>query len=127
MEVWIALLVGNVLMCVIMLMSGWMCLFKAPKKINMLIGYRTRRSMKNEETWLFAHHYVGRLLWKWGWVSLPVVAVSMLLMFKQPENVITILGLVLTVLIMVLIIASALFTERALKKYFDAGGNRIGD
>lgn len=32
-----------------------------PQEINSLYGYRTARSMKNRETWDFAHHYIGRL------------------------------------------------------------------
>lgn len=33
----------------------------APKKINSLYGYRTTMSMKNRDTWEFAHHYFGRI------------------------------------------------------------------
>ena len=38
----------------------------APKEINDIFGYRTRMSMLNEDTWQFAHHYAGKLWFKWG-------------------------------------------------------------
>lgn len=34
---------------------------KAPKEINAAFGYRTKRSMKNRDTWTFAHNYFGKL------------------------------------------------------------------
>ena len=41
---------------------------QTPEKINRLVGYRSRRSMKNVETWKFANEYCGRLWWRIGWV-----------------------------------------------------------
>ena len=37
-----------------------------PKKINGVVGYRTRMSMINMDTWKFAHEYAGKLWWKAG-------------------------------------------------------------
>ena len=33
---------------------------KTPKEINYVYGYRTKRSMMNEETWRFANQYFGK-------------------------------------------------------------------
>ena len=41
-----------------------------PKHINGMLGYRTTRSMKNMDTWKFAHDYCGKLWWKIGWVMI---------------------------------------------------------
>ncbi|MFR4351708.1 MAG: SdpI family protein [Roseburia sp.] len=32
----------------------------APKEINSTLGYRTFRSRKNQDTWIFAHNYCGK-------------------------------------------------------------------
>ena len=45
---------------VIMLLAGWMMWKHCPREINGLLGYRTARSMKNQDTWGFAHAYCGR-------------------------------------------------------------------
>ena len=42
---------------------------RAPKEINMLFGYRTTRSTKNQDTWQFAHHFFGRLWYKMGFFA----------------------------------------------------------
>ena len=34
---------------------------KAPKEINSVFGYRTSMSMKNKDTWEFAHKYCGKV------------------------------------------------------------------
>ena len=39
----------------IMLYFGWRFLNKPPQNINSIYGYRTSRSMKNQQTWDFAH------------------------------------------------------------------------
>lgn len=49
----------------------------APKEINAAFGYRTTMSMKNKETWKFAHVYVGKLWKTCGWIILPISAVEM--------------------------------------------------
>ena len=43
-----------------------------PKKINPLMGYRTPRSMKNEESWNFAQVYSSELFKKYGFVIMLV-------------------------------------------------------
>ena len=47
---------------VIMVVFGALFRKKAPGRINLVYGYRTLRSMKNVDTWNFAHHYIGK---KW--------------------------------------------------------------
>ena len=39
---------------------------KAPDSINPVFGYRTTMSMKNRDTWEFAHQYCGKLWWILG-------------------------------------------------------------
>ncbi len=74
---WWFMFVCNLLIPVILIIAGRMMWKHCPKKINTVYGYRTRRSMKNMDTWRFAHNYCGKLWWKIGWVSLfPSVVVQ---------------------------------------------------
>ena len=40
-----------------------------PEKINATFGYRTKRSMRNKDTWNFANHYGGQVWRRIGIVS----------------------------------------------------------
>ena len=58
---WWFMLISSLLIPALMITAGWFMWKRPPKKINSAIGYRTSRSMKNINTWQFAHHYCGRL------------------------------------------------------------------
>ena len=67
---WWFMLACDLLIPAIMILTGRMMWKHCPKKINGLLGYRTTRSMKNNDTWRFAHMHSGRLWWRVGWVLL---------------------------------------------------------
>ena len=54
--------VFDLLIPVLMILSGKAMQNHCPKNINGMIGYRTPRSMKNMDTWKYAHEYCGGLL-----------------------------------------------------------------
>ncbi|MGB6035824.1 MAG: SdpI family protein [Cryomorphaceae bacterium] len=49
-------------MCPVFIIAGLILVFSPPKKINYLYGYRTKRSMKSQETWDYAQPIAGRQL-----------------------------------------------------------------
>lgn len=59
-----------------MLFFGWIFIKHPPKDINSIYGYRTPRSTKNQEVWMFAHKTAGQIWLKSGAAG---VAVSILL------------------------------------------------
>ena len=63
----------------IMIVVGRMTSKHCPKNINSLIGYRTTRSMKNMDTWKFAHEYCGKLWWKIGCIMIILSALIYIL------------------------------------------------
>lgn len=65
---WWFMLCCDLIIPVLMIVIGRLMWKRPPQRINSLIGYRTSRSMKNMDTWLFAHHYSGKLWWRTGWV-----------------------------------------------------------
>ena len=102
---------------------------KPPKKINMTYGYRTTRSMKNTETWAFAHEHFGKTWRLVGVILTGINVVTLILLRVLPLKsgfevafyaVVALIGVQLVALIV-----SIFPTERALKKNFDKDGNRI--
>lgn len=95
-----------------------------PGEINGGYGYRTSRSMRNRETWAFAHAYSGRFWYRAGRITLAVSFVWMLLLFGKEVGVVGNSGLVLTALQMLPFLAVIPATERALKREFDDYGRK---
>lgn len=109
---------------VIMICFGRKFMKSAPKDINIFYGYRTSMSMKNRETWEFAHNYWGKLCYKTGKLLL-ISALFLIFVIGKDENVIGVFGTILVFIQMIPLITSLFATEKALKKNFDKNGNRI--
>lgn len=121
---WIYMLVISLLIPVIMLMAGCFMVKCPPRKINAIIGYRTSRSMKNMETWRFAHGVAGRFWMKWGAIALLPSGVAMAMLRGQSQEALSCVGLGLTVLQFIPLLAVVPITERALGRTFDKDGRR---
>ena len=80
---WWFMFISDLLIPLVMIVGGMMMWKRTPKKINGIYGYRTSRSMKNLDTWTFAHRYIGRLWCILGWVTVPASVISMLPFAKQ--------------------------------------------
>ena len=81
-------------------------------------------SMKNQDTWQFAHRYFGRLWYRCGLVLTPVTAAVMCLALGKGESAVSWLGSALCIVQLVVLLASIAPTERALRRTFDKDGNR---
>ncbi len=122
---WIFMYICTLFVPAVMIFAGRMMWKHTPKEINGLIGYRTSRSMKNMDTWQFAHEYAGKLWWKAGWALLAVSTVILPFFIGRGEDVIGLAGAAVTVLQTAVMIILIFPTEKALKKNFDEDGNRI--
>ena len=115
---WWFMFICNLLIPITFILGGRMMWKHCPKNINFIIGYRTRRSMKNMDTWKFAHEYCGRLWWKIGWISiLPSILVQLPFMYSS-EDVVGIVGTIICIIQCIILIVSIIPTENALKKLF---------
>lgn len=121
---WIFMLVCNLLIPLTMIGFGSYFVKHAPKNINMLFGYRTTMSMKNSETWEFAHRHCGTIWRATGWILLAVSFVAMLFLFGRDKNTVGAYGGIICFLQLIPLIAAIIPTEIALKKTFDENGNR---
>ena len=114
----------NLLIPAIMLGAGKLFSKNTPKDINWIFGYRTTMSMKNEDTWYFAHRVAGAFWWKWGWTTLAITVVAMLLILNKSNEVISVVGCIVMFAQMIPLIAVIPHTEKALRNTFDKAGNR---
>ena len=121
---WIFMLVMVLLMPLTMLLTGRAFSKNAPKTINSVYGYRTPMSMKNQDTWQFAHRYFGRLWYRCGLVLTPVTVAVMCLALGKGESTVSWLGSALCALQLVVLLASIAPTERALRRTFHKDGSR---
>ena len=96
----------------------------APKDINYAFGYRTKRSMMNQDTWKFAHQYIGRLWFILGIVVLPLSIIPMLLVIGKSVDTIGTVGGIVEGIQIVLMVCSIIPTEIALRKKFDEHGKQ---
>ncbi len=124
MAVWFGITLTVILIPVLMIICGKYYIKKAPKNINHFVGYRTSRSMKNNETWKFAHNYMGKLWFKYGVVLLIVTVLLMFLSIGQDEDAVGGLAAIITTVQGFVMIVPGVLTEKALKENFDEEGNR---
>lgn len=121
---WWFMFVCDILTPALMIGCGRMMWKHPPGSINGLLGYRTPRSMRNMDTWRFAHDHCGRLWWKLGWIMLILSALVCFLFYGRPENVIGTAGGILCLIQCAVLVVSIFPTEKALKKNFTEEGVR---
>ena len=124
MALWFGIAFTVIIIRALMIICGKYYIKKAPKNINHFVGYRTTRSMKNKETWKFAHNYMGKLWYKYGIVLFVISAALMLLTIGQDEDAVGGLAAIITTVQVFVMIVPGILTEKALKENFDEEGNR---
>ena len=123
---WIFMLIMNLLIPCTMIGFG-VCFIKSggSNEINGVFGYRTSMSMKNKETWEFAHNYCGKL-WRFlGGIMLPLSIAAMLFVLGKETQTVGMFGGMLSLIQCVFLLLPIIPTEKALRKNFDKNGNRI--
>ena len=126
---WLFMLVMDLLVPAVMIVFGRLFFSKAPHTINCTFGYRTAMSMKNQDTWEFAQAQYGRTCYQVGWAALALTALFLFLMWRLRIPVESIdyvfwQGGFILLEMVVLVIASYVPVERALRREFDQHGVR---
>lgn len=121
---WIFALLTALLIPFIMIFLGIFFKKTAPKKINYMFGYRTSRSMKNEETWKFAHYYLGKIWFRLSMAALVVSTTVMIFVIGKDKDTVGYTQMVVLYVQLALLIGSIFPVESALKKNFDGNGNK---
>lgn len=120
----IAMFICNCLVPLVVVISGYLMYKHPPKKVNGIIGYRTKMSMINEDTWHFAHDVCGRMWLKIGSVMLIAAVIVQLPFLHADESTVSNLSMIVTLSEVVILIISIIPVERKLKATFDEEGNR---
>lgn len=97
----------------------------APSKINMVFGYRTNMSMKNKETWEFAHNYFGKIWYVWGLIMLIITALLMIFVIGKSVDEVGMAGGIICGMQLLFSVGSILPVEIALRNNFDKSGKRL--
>lgn len=121
---WIIITLCDQLIIPIMILCGYLMKNHAPKEINSSCGYRSKRSMKNMDTWVFANQYCGRL---WIRLGLGMLVPSVLIhipFLHSSEGVLAALCVIVESVQIGVMLGSIYFVEKALKKNFDDHGHR---
>ena len=121
---WIFMLVMDLLIPLTMLVLGRYFMKKAPAEINPIFGYRTAMSMKNRETWEFAHKFCGKIWYVCGWIMLPITVILLLLVMGRDEECVGMAGGMICLLQMIPLLGSIIPTEIALRRTFDQNGEK---
>ncbi|MGR6897745.1 SdpI family protein [Rummeliibacillus sp. TYF-LIM-RU47] len=101
----------SILVGVFFIIAGLILLYKPPKDINGLYGYRTTRSMKNKVLWKEGNKYSAKLLILFG-VILMVLDIVVSLAFSNGEyTILVIIGLMIVSSIFLIMVV-----ERKLKQ-----------
>lgn len=117
------LMIAFFLLPLVMVLVGMRYAKKPPKRINRLSGYRTRRSMRNWDTWSFAHMYLGDLWFKVGVPLLAITSVVSLVVFRtEEESKLVFWCYVVVAIQLLLMLIPVYYTEKALKERFDEKG-----
>ncbi len=121
---WIFMLAIDLLTPLLMLGLGYAFGKHPPKDINAFIGYRTTMSMKNADTWAFAHRYCGKL---WLWIGLATLipsVIPLLFYISAEESIVSLVGVTVMCVQMLLLLVTVIPVEMALHRHFDRDGNR---
>lgn len=95
-----------------------------PENINSVYGYRTEMSMKNKDTWEFAHKYCALVWRKVGTIMLILSIIVSIVALTLNDNIQGIACVILLTIQALVLILSIFPVEKALKENFDENGNR---
>jgi len=95
------------------MITGFVMFKFPPKNINMLYGYRTTRSMKNQEQWDFSQKYSAKLLILCGVFLILTSNISLIITINNKAKLFISLALIFGSVIFLLF-----KTENELKKRF---------
>ncbi|MBR6315128.1 MAG: SdpI family protein [Clostridia bacterium] len=117
---WILSFLSAQVIPVTVLAAGYYYKNRVPK--TMKTGYRTARSTRSRESWVFAHRMLGRLWRPLGWVLLTVSFFGMFAVLIINKDALEKATSVLAIAQTVVMVGSLIPVERALKQNFDENG-----
>lgn len=96
-----------------------------PKNINGFYGYRTSRSMKNIDTWMFANKHCGKVWFILGCSLIIPTIISHIPFYNSSSDTIFNMCIIVMIIQTMILCFSIIPTEVMLRKKFDKEGNKI--
>ena len=94
------------------------------KEPNIAIGFRTKLSMMNKETWDYAQRLFPKVWISLGRILLPLSLIILFLLYSEDKDYTGNLALILMLAQVVLMLGSILYVNLKLKKAFNSDGSR---
>ena len=120
------MLVMNLLTPLVMIIYGRIFEKKPPKiaRSKFAFGYRTVMSMRNEETWEYAHRFFGKLWFRFG-IAVGLISIIVLFFFiGKDKDTVGFAGMIICYVQLLAMLLPVIPTELALRRRFDKYGNR---
>lgn len=114
----------NLIIPAVMIFGGYMMKTCPPRSISRWFGFRTALSMKNADTWAFAHACCGNVWWKAGWISLVLSVLVQLPFVKAGEETLGMLALVMVLAQFFVLLGTVVYVQNELKRTFDECGRK---
>lgn len=126
MNFWIFMLVMNLLIPITMISFGHSFEKKPPKiaRSKFAFGYRTVMSMRNEETWEYAHRFFGKLWFRFGIVVGLISIIVLFFFIGKDKDTIGFAGMIICYVQLAAMLLPVIPTEISLRRRFDKYGNR---
>lgn len=109
---------------IVMIIFGNMFLKNPPKEPNLAFGFRTKFSMKSQETWDFSQNLNGKYWKTLGLVLLPLSNATLAIMNGYDIDTIGKVVGVIEIVQCLFMLGSTVAVSAKLKKVFDANGVR---
>ena len=122
---WYFLFICLFLIPISLILFGYLMWKKTPQEINYAYGYRTKKSMKNIDTWNYANKLCGKIMFVMGLIiTIPTTIVGVLY-FGCEGKTLTITFFTTVGIQLILWLSMIPFVEYSLNKKFDKDGNLL--
>lgn len=98
---------------------GYLLYKYPPKRINYVMGYRSKNSMSSQEKWDFANIYSGKVIVKTQLIPIAILWITAYFIRNLDKDMIGKISILMAGLQISVIFVSIFLTERALKKEFE--------
>lgn len=109
--------ISNLIIPVLMITIGILIRKVPPKKINKVYGYRTKRSMKDEKSWVIAHRFYAVWVSTYGFLSLLFACGATFVLRAELPEVLATISLYIIGIELVFLLLPVLHTESMLKRF----------
>lgn len=118
------MLISTVFIPLVLIVAGKISAKYPSKEPNIAIGFRTKLSMMNKETWDCAQKLFPKVWISLGRTMLPLSLIILFLLYSEDKDYTGNLVIILMLVQVVLMLGSILYVNLKLKETFNSDGSR---